>query len=94
MKWYWETDSLPFRTFSMENYKTGLHYEIHLNIFLLELIFILLIFPPSSYPTAVFLSCRPLDVNRTFSTGLADVENVVVTTKGLQERYTTAGWEK
>ena len=44
----------------------------------------------------MFLSCRPFVVNTTFSTGLVGievtstptrpVENVVVTTKGLQER--------
>ena len=39
-----------------------------------------------------FLSCRPLVVNATFSTGLLDVENVVLTTKDLQERNTSGGW--
>jgi hypothetical protein len=34
----------------------------------------------------MFLSYRPLVVNKTFSTGLVGVENVVLTTKGLQER--------
>ena len=35
----------------------------------------------------VFLSCRTFVVN-TFSTGLVGVENVLSTTKGLQERNT------
>ena len=34
----------------------------------------------------LFLSCRPFVVNTTFSTGLVDVENVVLTTKDLQDR--------
>ena len=33
----------------------------------------------------MFLTCRPFVVI-TFSTGLVDVENVVITTKGLQDR--------
>ena len=35
---------------------------------------------------AVELSCRPLVVITTFSTGLVGVENVVTTTNGLQDR--------
>ena len=46
-----------------------------------------IIFPPSSHPTVVFLSCRPFVVN-TFSTPTRPVENVILTTKGLQERNT------
>ena len=34
----------------------------------------------------LFLSCRPLVVIITFSTNLVGVENVVLTTKGLQDR--------
>ena len=52
--------------------------------FQLELIYYFTYFPPSSHPTVVFF-CRPFVVN-TFSTGL--VENVVLTTKGLQESNT------
>ena len=59
-----------------------------------------LFFRPSSHPTVVFLSCRPFVVNTTFSTPTVNcpsleteetstptrpVENVVLTTKGLQE---------
>ena len=33
-----------------------------------------LIFPPSSHPTFVFLSCRPFVVKTTFSAGLVGVE--------------------
>ena len=35
---------------------------------------ILPIFPPSSHPKVVFLSCRPFVVNTTFSTGLVGIE--------------------
>jgi hypothetical protein len=34
----------------------------------------------------MFLSCRPFVVITTFLTGLVDVENVVITMKGLQDR--------
>ena len=55
--------------------------------FQLELIYNFIYFstvvPSNSY---VFLSCRPFVVNMKFSTGLVGVENVVLTTKGLQER--------
>ena len=34
----------------------------------------------------MFVSCRPFVVITTFSTGLVGVENVVITTKGLQDR--------
>ena len=51
--------------------------------------FYYLFFPPSSHSivSCVFLSCRPFVVNMTFPT--RPVENVVLTTKGLQERETT-----
>ena len=45
------------------------------------------------FNSCVFLSCRSFVVNTTFSTGLVGVENVVLTTKGLQERNTTVGWD-
>ena len=32
-------------------------------------------------------------LNTTFSTGLVGVENVVLTTKGLQERNTSVRWD-
>ena len=38
--------------------------------------------------TCVFLSCRPFVVNTTFLTPTRPFENVVLTTKGLQERNT------
>ena len=41
--------------------------------------------PSNSY---VFLSCRPFIVNTIFPTGLVGVENVILMTKGLQERNT------
>ena len=34
----------------------------------------------------MFLSCRPYVVITTLSTGLVGVDNVVITTKGLQDR--------
>ena len=34
----------------------------------------------------MFLSCMPLVVNTTFSTFTRPVQNVVLTTKGIQER--------
>ena len=34
----------------------------------------------------MFLSCRPFVVITTLSTGLVGVDNVVITTKGLQDR--------
>ena len=37
---------------------------------------------------SVFLSCKPFVVNTTFLTPIRPVENVVLTTKGLQERNT------
>ena len=47
----------------------------------------------------MFLSCRPFVVNTTFSTGLEvtltptrPVENVVLTTKGLQDKHITVRW--
>ena len=62
---------------------------------MLELIY--LYFPPSSHMIYVFLSCRPIVVVITLSTGLVDVEVTsvswlgqltvgVITTKGLQDR--------
>ena len=42
--------------------------------------------------SCVFLSCRPFVVN-TFSTPTEPVENVVLTTKGLQKRNTTVRWD-
>ena len=60
--------------------------EHHLcKIFHLELIVLPLfstVVPSNIY---MFLSCRPLVIT-TFSTGLVGVENVVLTTKGLQDR--------
>ena len=38
--------------------------------------------------TCAFLSGRPFVVNTTFPTGLVGVQNVVLTTKGIQERNT------
>ena len=38
--------------------------------------------------SCMFLSCRPFVVNTTFSTPTRPVENVVLTTKGLQDRTT------
>jgi hypothetical protein len=38
--------------------------------------------------SSVFISCRPYVVNTTFSTSFVGLENVVLTTKGLQERNT------
>ena len=38
--------------------------------------------------SCVFFSCRPFVVNTTFSTLTIPVENVVLTTKSLQQRYT------
>ena len=54
--------------------------------FQLELIYYFTYFPLSSHLTVVFLSCRPFVVITTFSTPTRSVENVVLTTKGLQER--------
>ena len=34
----------------------------------------------------MFLSCRPFVVLTTLSTGLVDVDDVVIATKGLQDR--------
>ena len=42
--------------------------SVRINLFLLP------IFPPSSHPTVVFLSCRPFVVNTTFSTDLVGVQ--------------------
>jgi hypothetical protein len=57
--------------------------------FQLELIYYFTYFstvvPSNRY---VFLSCGPFVINTTFSTGLVHFENVVLTTKGLQERNT------
>ena len=52
--------------------------------FQLELIYYFSTVVPSN--SCVFLSCRSFVVN-TFSTGLVGVENVVLTTKSLQDRY-------
>ena len=59
------------------------------------LFYILFTVVPSNI--CVFLSCRPFVINTTFPTGLVgvevtsvsiSVENIVLTTKGLQERNT------
>ena len=50
---------------------------------------IYLYFPPSSQLVYLFLSCRPFVAITTLSTGLVGVEvtdNVVIATKGLQDR--------
>ena len=55
--------------------------------FQLELIYYFTYFStvvPSN--SCVFLSCRPFVVNTTFSTPTRPVENVILTTKGLQEK--------
>ena len=61
-------------------------FHVPMGRFQLELIYYFTSFstvvPSNIY---VFLSCRPFVVNKTFS---RPVENVVITTKGLQERNT------
>ena len=59
--------------------------------FQLELIYYFTYFStvvPSN--SCVFLYCRLLVVNTTFSEGLVGVENVVLTTG---KKYTTVGWD-
>ena len=58
------------------------HVFTPLSRFQLELIY--LIFTIFPYNSRLFLSCRPFVVVTTFST--IPVENVVITTKGLQDR--------
>jgi hypothetical protein len=48
-----------------------------------------LYFPPSFHLTAFVSVLQAFIVNKTFSTGLVGVENVVLTTKGLQDRNKT-----
>ena len=56
-------------------------------------LFLLPIFPPLSHSVLYFLSCRPFVVNATFSTSTKPVENVVLMTKGLQERKNNIEWD-
>ena len=55
--------------------------------FQLELIYYFTYFSPLSHPTLCVSLCRPLVIN-TFTTGLVGIENVILMTKGLQERNT------
>ena len=57
--------------------------------FQLELIYCFTYFSTVvSFNICVFLSCRPFVVSEETSTPTRPVENVVLTTKGLQERNT------
>ena len=62
-------------------------YSFSASYILIELIYYLTYFStivPSK--SCMFVSSRPFLVNATFSKGLVGAENVVLTTKGLQER--------
>ena len=79
------------RFYSYRDFKSPILLNIKLHApmgrFQLELIYCFTYFSnvvPSKM--CVFHSCRPSVVNTTFSTPTRPVENVVLTTKGLQER--------
>jgi hypothetical protein len=96
---YSQENKLDKITLVINTFKDRFHAPM--GRFQLELINYFTYFPPSSHRTLEFISCRHF-VN-TFSTGLVGVEvssvswlgetsrpikNVVLTTKGLQERNT------
>ena len=82
----------------MEEILLNIMFHAPMGRFQLELIYYFTYFSPLSHPMVVFLSCRPFAVNTAFSTGLVGVkvsststptrpvENIVLTTKGLQDR--------
>ena len=62
-------------------------FQAPMGRFKLELIYCFTLFSTVvSSNICMFLSCRLFVVNTTFPTGLVAVENVALTTKGLQDR--------